>query len=77
MTIRIIEQTTSEREQETRELFEKCRPLLDKGCGLYTAVKTVSDKKPTHTKNGWYRDLIDYAASQGYDYYKMKWGRKE
>ena len=75
MTINIISQTTSEREQETRELFDQCRPLLDKGCGLYTAVKTVTGKQPTNKKNGWYRDLIDYAAKQGYDYHTMKWGR--
>ena len=75
--ITVIEQTTSERREETRKLFEACRPYLDKGWSLNKAVLEATDKTPTNTKNGWYRDLIEYTISQGYDHYKLKWSRGE
>ena len=75
MTIRIIEQNTNERRNETRELFKNIQPYLDKGYSLHRAVLTVTGRKPTNTKNGWYRDLIDYSINKGYDYYGSKWNR--
>ena len=75
--ITVIEQSTSERKAETKELFEQCQPYLDKGWSLNKAVTEATNRKPTNSKNGWYRDLIEYAASQGYDHYKLKWQRGE
>ena len=75
MTIKIISQTTSERKAETQKLFEECKPLLDKGYSLHKAAWQIRGTQPTNTKNGWYRELIDYAISQGYDYYSKRWSR--
>lgn len=77
MSIRVIQQDTNERQRETAALFEACRPYLEKGMSLRKAVKQVTDRNITNVKNGWYRDLIDYAISQGYEYHKMRWMRGE
>lgn len=73
--IKVISQSTSEREAETAALFQQCKPYLDQGMGLYTAVKHATGRNPTNTKSGWYRALIDYTISQGYDYNGLKWSR--
>ena len=75
MTITVISQTTAERKAETRETYNKCRPYLDQGYSLFKAAWKVTGIQPTNTKNGWYKDLIDYAISQGYDYHGNKWKR--
>ena len=77
--ITVIAQSTSERKAETKALYEKCLPYLNKGYSLYTAVQQVDTRQPNNTRNGWYRDLIDYAESQGYDYWgnRYKRGQKE
>ena len=73
--INVISQSTAERRAETVALFKACKPYLDKGMSLGKSVRQVSDKNITNVKNGWYRDLINYAISQGYDYNKRKWSR--
>ena len=75
MTIKVISQTTEERRQETRELFEKCKPLLDQGYSLNKAAWEVRGTKPHNPRGGWFRELIDYAETQGYDYHANKWQR--
>ena len=75
MSIRVIQQDTKARQRETAEIFEGCRPYLDQGMSLRQAVKQVTDRNITNVKNGWYRDLIEYTISQGYDYHKLKWSR--
>ena len=75
MPIKVIEQTTAERKQETVDIFQKVKPYLDRGYSLRQAVLKVSDRNITNVKNGWYRDLIDYCESQGYEYHKIKWSR--
>ncbi len=75
MTIKVISQTTAERREETARLYEKCKPYLDQGYSIHKAAWTVTGTQPTNSKNGWYRELIDYAISQGYDYYGNKWKR--
>ena len=75
MTINVIQQTTAERKQETIKLYNTIKPAWDNGTSIYTAVITLTDKKPYNAKNGWYRDLIEYAKSQGFDHNGTKWQR--
>lgn len=67
--ITVIEQSTEERKKETKELFDKIRPLLDEGYIYSNAINKVLGRtgKPYYS-NGWYRDVIRYGESQGYDY---------
>lgn len=65
--INVISQTTAEREQETVDLFNKVKPLLDEGCGLSKAVRQVTDVRTSHFQSRrWYKDLKNYAKAQGY-----------
>jgi hypothetical protein len=73
MTITVISQTTAERREETAALYQKCLPYIEKGYSIHKAAWKVKGTQPTNSKNGWYRELIDYAISQGYDYYGNKW----
>ena len=75
MPIKVIEQTTAERRQETVDIFNKVQPYLDRGYSLRQAVLRCTDRNITNVKNGWYRDLIEYCESQGYEYHKIKWSR--
>ena len=77
MSIRVIEQSTSDRRAETKAIFEKVKPLLDQGYGLWTATRKVTGRPIHNAKNGWYRDLIEYCNSQGYNYHEMKGRRPE
>jgi hypothetical protein len=66
--IKITERTTQEIEQETIDLYDACRPLLEKGFTLYQAIRTVK-RIPGSTNFGsqaWYKRFRDYALSQGY-----------
>ena len=63
--ITIIETSTSERNAETVELFNKIKPLLDNGHSFNSALKLIGYNHWTHSR-GWYRDLVDYAKSKGY-----------
>ena len=73
--IRVIQQSTEERKAETIQLFEKIKPLLDKGYSFNKALSEVTDLSVTNYRNGWFKDLIDYAKTQGYDYHEYKWKR--
>ena len=75
MSIRVIEQSTSDRRAETQRLFHEVKPYLDQGYGLWSAAKKVTGKEACNSRSGWYRDLIEYCNSQGYNYHKMK-GRR-
>lgn len=68
MTIKVITQNTSERNEETRQLFQDCQPHMDKGMGLAEAVKTVRNLPPNSNIYGlrWFKELRKYAAKQGY-----------
>lgn len=68
--ITVIEQSTEERNQETKELFEEIRPYLDEGYTYKTALIKVGKVNPNRNLNvrGWVRDLIEYGKSQGYLY---------
>ena len=73
--IRVIQQSTEERKAETIQLFEKIKPLLDKGYSFNKALSEVTDLSVTNYRCGWFKDLIDYAKTQGYDYHEYKWKR--
>ena len=73
--ITVVEQTTSERKAETAALFEKCKPYLQKGMGLHKAAWKAKGVQPTNARNGWYRELIEYAMTQGYNHYEHRWER--
>ena len=70
--ITVISQTTSERNEETRQLFETIRPLLDKGYSYMGACihigRVPSNTRNSYYKRQWFRDLREYGESQGYDY---------
>ena len=73
--IRVITQTTQERLEETIQLINQKRPLLDKGYSFNKALTEVTDLSVTNYRNGWFKDLIEYAKTQGYDYHEYKWKR--
>lgn len=65
----IIEQTTEERNNEIRELFEAIKPLLDDGCPFTRALVEVGRIPYTGSftgSRGWGKDLVEYAKTQGY-----------
>lgn len=67
MAIRVIETTTAERKQQTQDLFEQCRPLMDDGLTLGKAVRQVTGLQHTaYYSRRWYKELKKYAESQGY-----------
>ena len=74
MGITVIEQTTAERRQETINLFNQIKPLLDDGYGYMSAcvkIGKVPDngrQKSGYYMHGWFKDLKAYGESQGYDY---------
>ncbi len=67
MGITVIEQSTAERQQETEELFKQVKPLLDEGICLTTAIQKVKGiQHKGFLGYRWYKDLRDYAVTQGY-----------
>ena len=71
--IRVIQKSTSERKEDAKELFNKCVPYLNEGVSLRQAVIKVTNNEVTNNRCGWFKDVIDYAESQGYDYHKCRW----
>ena len=72
--IRVIETTTAERKAETITLFEKIKPYLNQGYSFKKALEKETDLS-INFKNGWFKDLINYAKTQGYDYHEYKFKR--
>ena len=79
--ITIISQTTAERKQEAKDLFEKIKPYLDQGMIYSTAICIVTGVNYNVMRNrAWYRDLVEYGESQGYlfeDYSGKSGGKKK
>ena len=68
MSIKVIALSTKERDEETKQLFKECIPYLEQGHSLNYAVRKV--KGITHhsiSHRAWYRELRQYAKSQGYE----------
>lgn len=69
--IRVICDSTSTRKRLARENFEKIRPYLDKGLIYSNAcleAGLIENLKGGWRKYSWYRDIIEYGESLGYDY---------
>lgn len=66
--MKVIERTTEDMENETRELFLSCKPYLDKGYGFYAAIRKVKGLSDSSNFGSltWYKRFRDYAVSQGY-----------
>jgi len=63
--ITVISQTTAERNQETQELFQECKPLLDEGLTIGQAVKKVLGlKHNTFYNQAWFKEVKNYAKQQ-------------
>ena len=79
MTIKVIERTTKEIEQETQDLFHEIKPLLDKGYSYSKAVREIKQLPYGYPCNNlaWYRNLIEYGEKQGYSYKEFMRTRKQ
>jgi len=67
MSIKVISQTTAERNAETKKLFEECKPYLDDGLSLNQAVqKAKGIEHHAVSRRAWFRELREYAEEQGY-----------
>lgn len=70
--ITVIEQSTSERLEETRQLFLQIKPFLDEGLSfnkafLEAGLFSSKNKLKVSWRNyGWSRDVVEYAKKQGY-----------
>lgn len=55
-------------DNETIQLFNELKPLLDKGMSLYPAARKVKGLTDTSGMGGqqWFKRLRAYAISQGY-----------
>ena len=65
--IKVISQTTAERDQETMELFHECKPYLDNGYSLSHAVMEIKGIKHGFQGRKWFKELRKYAKKEGYD----------
>ena len=72
--ITVVQQTTAERQEETRQLFEEIRPLLDEGYSYRSALQKIGrcGDGGGYYQQAWYRELCEYGTSQGYPYHKYK-----
>ena len=68
MSIKVISQSTKEREQETIDLFNKAKPYLDEGFSYRSAIIKALGLNPNSRFNTlrWYRDFVEYADAHGY-----------
>lgn len=64
----IIERTSKDLQDETIELFNECKPLIDEGYSMTHAIRTVKNLRPGNgfTDTAWYKRFKEYAATQGY-----------
>ena len=78
--ITVVEQSTSERLDETRELFESIRTYLDEGYGYRKSlilIGRIKENTRLNNRNGWFRDLTEYGASKGYPYHNHRFNRSD
>ena len=78
--ITVITQTTGERNQETKEVFESIRPYLEQGYTYRDAVKAVGrigENSNPNIRVSWFKHLIDYGTSRGYPHTYKKLGRRK
>ena len=65
MTITVISQTTEERKEEIKQLYQECKPYLDKGYRLSEAIKIVKKMDYAPYSQAWYKDLQRYIKEMG------------
>ena len=59
--IKVVSQNTAERKQETIDLYNQCKVLMDKGYSFTRAVMEVKGLKYGGFQNReWYRELKAY-----------------
>ena len=68
MSIKVISQSTKEREQETIDLFNKAKPYLDDGFSYRLALIKVLGKESNSSFShfSWYKEFMEYADAHGY-----------
>ena len=66
MGINVISQSSKERREEIKKLFEEMKPYLDDGKTYNQAVSIVKNTKTTYSHTQWFKDLVEYGESQGY-----------
>ena len=68
MSIKVICQSTKEREQEIIDLFNKVKPYLDDGCSYRLALIKVLGKESNSSFShfSWYKEFMEYADAHGY-----------
>ena len=69
--------TKNNRRKKTgnNSIIRKNKPLLDEGYSFNKALTEITGRSVTNYRCGWFKDLIDYAKTQGYDYHEYKWKR--
>ena len=66
--LKVVEQSTAERYEEIVQLLKEIKPLLDNGVPFYRAVMKVKGLKHVGFLNqAWYKDLLEYTVSKGYN----------
>ena len=68
MSIKVICQSTKEREQEIIDLFNKAKHYLDDGCSYRLAIMKALGLKPNcnFSHFSWYKEFMRYADAHGY-----------
>lgn len=74
--IKVIEQTTAERNLEIKYNFELIKPYLDIGYSYTNACMEVGLANNRNcSAMRWFKDLREYGESQGYAYKDFKYSR--
>lgn len=61
----IKERSTEDIDNETKKNFELCKPYLEKGYGLFYAVREVFQVNPSPNAS-WFKNLKKHCWEQGY-----------
>lgn len=66
--MKVIETSTAERRQETRELFDKVKPFLDDGLSYDKALKQagIMGTGLSWRQRAYTRDVVELAKEHGY-----------
>ena len=77
MSIKVICQSTKEREQEIIDLFNKAKPYLDDGFSYRSALIKVLGKEPNSSFShfSWYKEFMRYADAHGYSKAEYRYKR--
>lgn len=62
----VIERSDKDMDNETIQLFQQIKPLIDNGYSICNAVKTVKGINSVNTHLGWYQRVRQHCIEQGY-----------